>query len=92
MIQGFERASGQKINYRMCPRRSGDLASFYADPSLAIKELGWMAERDLDDMCKNRFDLQKMLFQQMISDSSRSRCLALAVEESEWIRFENDLT
>lgn len=85
MIRGFERASGQKINYRMCPRRSGDLASFYADPSLAIKELGWIAERDLDDMCKNRFAPKKIVPQRLLSDSSRSRCLALAVEEPTWV-------
>ncbi|CAF1312111.1 unnamed protein product [Adineta steineri] len=36
-----------------CPRRSGDLASVYADCSLAAKELGWTAERGLDDMCQD---------------------------------------
>lgn len=53
MIKEFEKASGKKINYQTCPRRPGDLASLYADPSLAVKELGWIPERDLDDMCKD---------------------------------------
>ena len=53
MIKGFENASGRTIEYQLCPRRPGDLAIFYADPTLATKELGWRAERDLDDMCKS---------------------------------------
>jgi UDP-glucose 4-epimerase len=52
MIKGLEKASGKTIPYKECPRRPGDLASVYADPSLALKELGWSAQRDLDDMCK----------------------------------------
>ncbi len=51
MIKGLEKASGKTIAYENCPRRAGDLASVYADPALATKELGWKAERDLDDMC-----------------------------------------
>jgi UDP-glucose 4-epimerase len=52
MIKALEKASGKKIEYKECPRRSGDLASVYADPALAAKELGWHAQRNLDDMCK----------------------------------------
>jgi UDP-glucose 4-epimerase len=51
MIKGLEKASGKTIPYVKCPRRPGDLASVYADPALAAKELGWKAQRDLDDMC-----------------------------------------
>jgi UDP-glucose 4-epimerase len=52
MIKALEKASGKTIAYQNCPRRSGDLASVYADPALAKKELGWEAQRGLDDMCK----------------------------------------
>ena len=52
MIQAFERASGKKVAYKIVDRRPGDLGSVYADCSLAGKELGWRAEKDLDDMCK----------------------------------------
>jgi UDP-glucose 4-epimerase len=52
MIKALEKASGKTIAYKECPRRSGDLASVYADPALAAKELGWTAQRGLDDMCK----------------------------------------
>ncbi len=52
MIKALEKASGKTIAYKECPRRPGDLASVYADPALAVKELGWTAQRGLDDMCK----------------------------------------
>jgi UDP-glucose 4-epimerase len=57
MIKAFEKASGKTLAYKECPRRSGDLASVYADPTLAGKELGWTAQRDLDEMCKLDFIL-----------------------------------
>jgi UDP-glucose 4-epimerase len=46
-IQAFEAASGNSIPYRMAPRRSGDIAACYADPTKAANELGWNAKRDL---------------------------------------------
>ena len=52
MITAFEKASGKKVNYQIVDRRSGDLASVYADPSLAEKDLNWKATKGLDDMCK----------------------------------------
>lgn len=51
VIDSFEQASGQKVNYRFAPRRDGDIAECYADPALAKKELGWSAERGLREMC-----------------------------------------
>jgi len=53
MIKAFEEASGQTVNYRIAPRRSGDVAACYADPTLAAKELNWHAEKNLQDMCKD---------------------------------------
>lgn len=53
MVTAFEKASGKKINYKIAPRRSGDLASIYADASLAEKELNWKASRGLDEMCED---------------------------------------
>ena len=52
MIKALEKASDKTITYKKCPRRPGDLSTVYADPSLAAKELGWKAQRSLDDMCK----------------------------------------
>lgn len=56
MVREFENASGQTIKYLACPRRPGDLAAVYADPTLAMKELGWVAERNLQDMCQFHFN------------------------------------
>ncbi|MDO6476582.1 UDP-glucose 4-epimerase GalE [Alteromonas sp. 1_MG-2023] len=53
MIKAFEETSGQTVNYRIAPRRSGDVAACYADPTLAAKELNWHAEKNLQDMCKD---------------------------------------
>ena len=51
MVRAFARASDKEIPYRVVPRRAGDIATCYADPSLAEKELSWKAVRDIDDMC-----------------------------------------
>jgi len=52
MVTAFEKASNKKVPYKIVDRRPGDLGSVYADPSLALKELGWKATKNLDDMCK----------------------------------------
>ena len=52
MITAMEKASGKKIAYSICPRRNGDIATVYADSSLAEKELNWKTNKGLDDMCK----------------------------------------
>lgn len=50
MIQAFEHASGLQVAYKISPRRSGDIATCYADPSRAEKELGWKAQKNLTTM------------------------------------------
>ncbi|CAF1493710.1 unnamed protein product [Rotaria sp. Silwood1] len=52
MIKALEKASGKIISYKECSRRPGDLATVYADSTLAAQELGWTAQRNLDEMCK----------------------------------------
>ncbi|MBK9665167.1 MAG: UDP-glucose 4-epimerase GalE [Gammaproteobacteria bacterium] len=58
MVAAFERASGRRVKYRCAPRRPGDVASCYADPSLAQAELGWSARLDLDAMCRDAWNWQ----------------------------------
>ena len=53
VIKAFEKASGQKVNYQIAPRRPGDIAVCYADPSKAKEELRWQAQRGLDEMCSD---------------------------------------
>jgi len=59
VISAFEQATGQKLNWRMAPRRSGDIAQCYADPSLAKTELGWEANRSLTEMCADSWEFAR---------------------------------
>ena len=54
VVKAFEKASGIKINYRIAPRRAGDVACCYADATKAKEVLGWQAQYDIDDMCADR--------------------------------------
>lgn len=53
IVKAFEKATGQKVPYKIAPRREGDIATCYAEPEKAEKELGWKAEKTLEDMCKD---------------------------------------
>jgi UDP-glucose 4-epimerase len=59
VIKAFQAASGKPVPYRIGPRRAGDVAAYYADPSLASELLGWKAERDLNAMCQDHWRWQK---------------------------------
>lgn len=50
MVRAFEQASGRQVHYRIAPRRPGDIAECWADPTKAARELGWKAERGLQAM------------------------------------------
>ena len=56
MVNAFEKSTGKKVNYRITDRRPGDIAVCYADPKKASEELGWVAEKDLEDMCKDSWN------------------------------------
>ncbi len=53
VINAFEEATGQEVPYQITDRRPGDIAACYADPQKASEELGWEAQRDLVDMCRD---------------------------------------
>jgi UDP-glucose 4-epimerase len=57
-IKAFERASGKRVTYEIVARRPGDVASCYADPALAARELGWKAKLGIDDMCRDAWRWQ----------------------------------
>ena len=59
IVKAFAKASGQTVNYKIVDRRPGDLATCYSDPSKALNELGWKAERDLNKMCEDSWRWQK---------------------------------
>lgn len=59
LVKNFEEASGVKIPYVIKDRRAGDIATCYADPAKAEKELGWRAERGILEMCEDSWRWQK---------------------------------
>ena len=56
MVKAFEKATGKEVKYKIAPRRAGDIATCYADPKKAKEELGWVAEKSLEDMCKDSWN------------------------------------
>ncbi|MCG7323073.1 UDP-glucose 4-epimerase GalE [Arsenicicoccus bolidensis] len=58
MLAAFSRAVGRDLPYQVAPRRPGDIAASYADPSRANRELGWQATRTVDDMCADTWRWQ----------------------------------
>ena len=58
MVGAFEKASGKKVPYKIVGRRPGDIASCYADPTRAERELSWKAARDIDEMCSDTWRWQ----------------------------------
>lgn len=59
VVKAFEEASGQTIPYDLVARRPGDAAQAYSDPALAAEKLGWRAERDLLQMCRDAWRWQE---------------------------------
>ena len=56
IVNTFEKVTGQKVPYKIAPRRAGDIAMFYANAEKAKKELGWTAEKTLEDMCRDSWN------------------------------------
>ena len=56
MIKAFESANGVEVPYKIVGRRPGDIATCYADPSKAERELNWKAELGLEDMCRDAYN------------------------------------
>ena len=56
IIQNFEKVNGIKINYKIAPRRAGDVAACFSSPAKAERELGWRAEKNIEDMCKDAWN------------------------------------
>ena len=59
MIKSFEKANGIEIPYKIAPRRQGDIAICYADPTKAQEELNFKATKTLEDMCKDAWNFEK---------------------------------
>jgi UDP-glucose 4-epimerase len=59
MVRAFSAASGRQVPYRIVERRPGDIAEFYADPTLAREVLGWEAKFGIDAMCADSWRWQR---------------------------------
>jgi UDP-glucose 4-epimerase len=58
LVKAYEAASGRAVPYDIVPRRPGDVAACYADPTLALERLGWQANFDLRRMCEDSWRWQ----------------------------------
>ena len=56
LVKNFEKVNNVKVPYKIVDRRPGDIASCYADPSKALRELGWKAELGLEDMMRDSYN------------------------------------
>ena len=56
MVKAFEKSTGKKVAYKIAPRRAGDIATCYSDPTKAKEELGWEATKTLDEMCEDSWN------------------------------------
>jgi len=56
MVKTFEKVNNVEVPYRIVSRRAGDLAEMYADPTKANQELNWVANKTLEDMCKDSWN------------------------------------
>lgn len=61
VVRAFEKATGQKVNCKVYPRRPGDIAQVYADTALANRELGWRADTSLEDALLSAWNWEKRL-------------------------------
>jgi UDP-glucose 4-epimerase len=61
VIKAFERASGEKLNYKIVARRAGDIEKVWADTKFANEELGWKAEKGIDEMMESAWEWEKAL-------------------------------
>ena len=59
MVHAFREVNGVDVPYKITDRRPGDLATCYADPSKSREKLGWQAQKDLQDMCRDSWRWQK---------------------------------
>lgn len=59
MVNSFEKATGQKLNYKVVGRRAGDIEKIWADTSFANNELGWKAEKDLEETLSSAWEWEK---------------------------------
>ena len=61
LVNAFEKVNGLKLNWKYAPRRAGDVVAIWADSTLANKELGWKAERSVEETLAAAWAWEKKL-------------------------------
>ena len=61
LVTTFEKVNGLKLNYKFAPRRPGDVVAIWADTTLANEELGWKAERSVEDTLVSAWAWEKYI-------------------------------
>lgn len=61
LVTTFEKVNNIKVNYKIVDRRPGDLPEYFADPSKALKELGWKTEKTIEDICRDSWNYERNL-------------------------------
>ena len=61
LVNSFERVNNLNLNYKFAPRRAGDVTAIWADPAKANKELGWKAERSVEETLASAWAWEKHL-------------------------------
>ena len=56
LVNTFQKVNNVEVKYKIVGRRAGDIATCYEDPSKAKKELGWVAEKGIEDMCRDSWN------------------------------------
>lgn len=56
MVKAFVKATGKEVPYKIAPRRAGDIATCYAEPTKAKEGLNWQAEKTLEEMCRDSWN------------------------------------
>lgn len=59
IIKNFEKVNDVKVNYKITERRPGDIAEYYTNPNKAFNELGWKAEKGIEEMCRDSWNYTK---------------------------------
>ena len=59
IVKAFNKAYGKELPYKIAPRRAGDIATCYSDPTKAKEVLGWVAKRGIEEMCEDSWRWQK---------------------------------
>ncbi|TSA27145.1 MAG: UDP-glucose 4-epimerase GalE [Bacteroidetes bacterium] len=73
VIQSFERSTGVKLNYQIMGRRSGDVVEVWSDTEFANRELGWKAEKTLDEMTLSAWKWEETLNQKVKSEKRKAK-------------------